>query len=252
MRHGIKAALTGLFLVFLLGSAQAGTGVDPRAEGLLRAMSAHVQSLAAFSVTEFSLVDRVFPNGQKVAFSHTTAIKAQRPDKLRAEATGDDVAATFVLNGPTFQVYDAKTKAYVALDVPPRLDAALEQAMVRLNLVGPMIDFLAADPYKSIMEKVLEVVYVGQSTVGGTPCHHLAFRQLTQDFELWIDAGKTPWPLRLAITDKTRHGDPRVLVEYRDWKPSSGFAAKTFAFTPPAEAVRTKVAPQPATPGQKP
>lgn len=250
MRRFLQVATASLFLVLLAAKAQA--GIDPQAESLLRAMAGHMQSLAAFSVTETSLVDRVFPNGQKVAYFHTTAIKAQRPDKLRAEASGDDVAATFLMNGPTFQVFDAKTKAYVAMDVPPRLDAALEQAMVKLRLVGPLIDFLAADPYKSMMEKVLEAVYVGPSEVGGKACHHLAFRQLTQDYELWIDAGKTPWPLRLAITDKTRHGDPRVLVEYRDWKPTSGFAAKTFDFTPPADAVRTKVAPLPAPAGQKP
>lgn len=252
MRKFFQVAAAWLFCVFLIGQAQAGTGIDPQAEALLRAMSGHMQSLAAFSVTETSLVDRVFPNGQKVAYFHKTAIKAERPDKLRAEATGDDVAATFVVNGPTFQVFDARTKAYVALDVPPRLEAALEHAMAKLRLVGPMIDFLAADPYKSMMERVLEVVYVGVSDVGGKPCHHLAFRQLTQDYELWIDAGKTPWPLRLAVTDKTRHGDPRTIVEYRDWKPASGFAGKTFDFTAPPDAVRTKVASQPAPAGRKP
>ena len=252
MRHGIKAALTGLFLVFLLGSAQAGTGVDPRAEGLLRAMSAHVQSLAAFSVTETSLVDRVFPNGQKVAFFHKTTIKAERPDKLRAEAAGDDVSGLWLVNGPNLTLYDAKTKAYVALDVPPRLDQALGQALAKLRLVGPMVDFLADDPYKSIMDGVLEAVYVGQSEVGGKPCHHLAFRQLTRDFELWIDAGKTPWPLRLAVTDKTLHGDPRTLVEYADWKAVSGFSAKTFAWTPPKDANRIAVAPQKPAPAAKP
>ncbi|MHC1790596.1 DUF2092 domain-containing protein [Solidesulfovibrio sp.] len=246
------AAVAGFLCAVLIGQARAGAGIDPKAESLLRAMAGHMQSLAAFSVTEASLVDRVFPNGQKVAYFHKTAIKAERPDKLRAEAVGDDVAATFVLHGPTLQVFDAKTKAYVALDVPPRLEAALEQAMTQLRLVGPMIDFLAADPYASMMEKVLEAVYVGPSEVGGRPCHHLALRQLTQDYELWIDAGKTPWPLRLAVTDKTRHGDPRILVEYQDWKPVSGFPAKAFAFTPPAGAVRTKVAPQPATAGRKP
>lgn len=252
MRRFFQAAAAGLLGLFLIGVAQAGTGIDPKAESLLRAMAGHMQSLTAFSVTETSLVDRVFPNGQKVAYFHKTAIKAERPDKLRAESTGDDVAATFLLNGPALQVFDAKTKAYVALDVPPRLEAALEQAMTRLRLVGPMIDFLAADPYKSMLEKVLEVVYVGPSEVGGKPCHHLAFRQLTQDYELWIDAGKTPWPLRLAVTDKTRHGDPRTIVEYQDWKPVSGFPPKTFVFSPPADAVRTKVAPLPATAGQKP
>jgi hypothetical protein len=251
MRKVFQLAATIAFCLMLIGQAQAGPGIDPRAESLLRAMSAHLQSLTAFSVTEASLVDRVFPNGQKAAYFHKTAIKAERPDKLRAEAVGDDVAATFVVNGPTFQVFDAKTKAYVALDVPPRLEAALDTAMAQLRLVGPMIDFLAADPYASMMEKVLEAVYVGPSEVDGKPCHHLAFRQLTQDYELWIDAGKTPWPLRLAVTDKTRHGDPRVLVEYRDWKPASGFAAKTFAFSPPPDAVRTKLAPQPAPTGRK-
>ena len=95
-------------------------------EALLRAMTDNLQSLAAFSVTESSLVDRVFPNGQKVAFFHKTAVKAQRPDKLRAEATGDDVSGTWLVNGPEMQVYDARTKTYVSLDVPPRLEQALD------------------------------------------------------------------------------------------------------------------------------
>jgi hypothetical protein len=252
MRKVFTAAMAGLVCLFLLGQARAETGIDPRADSLLRAMAGHLQSLHAFSVTEASLVDRVFPNGQKVAFFHKTAIKAERPDKLRAEAVGDDVSGTWIINGPKLQVFDARSKTFVALDVPPRLEAALEQAMVRLRLVGPMIDFLAADPYKSMMEKVLEVVYVGPSEVDGKPCHHLALRQLTQDYELWIDAGKLPWPLRLAVTDKTRHGDPRLLVEYRDWKATSGFAGKTFEFTPPKDAVQATVASPPASAGQKP
>ncbi|MEA4856077.1 DUF2092 domain-containing protein [Solidesulfovibrio sp.] len=247
--RSLAAAMAVLCLTLLAAPAQAGTAIDPKADALLRAMASHLQSLAAFSVTEKSLVDRVFPNGQKVAFAHATAIKVARPDKLRAEAAGDDVAGTWVQNGPVFQVYDAKSKAYVSLDVPPRLEAALDAALARLRLVGPMVDFLAADPSKSMMDGVLEAAYLGPSEVGGRPCHHLALRQLTRDFELWIDAGKAPWPLRLAATDKTLHGDPRTLVEYADWKPASGFAAKTFDFTPPAEAVRAKVVTPPAAAG---
>lgn len=241
-----------LALASLAGQARAGSAIDTKAEAVLRSLSSHMQSLTAFSVTEKSLVDRVFPNGQKVAYFHKTGIKAERPDKLRAEAVGDAVDGTFVVNGPSCQVFDAKTKAYVAIDVPPRLEDALDRAMAQLRLVGPMIDLLASDPYKSITEGVLEGVYIGQSIVADRPCHHLAFRQLTRDYELWIDAGKTPWPLRLAVTDKTLHGDPRTLVEYTDWKPSSGFSPKTFIFAPPADAVRFMVAPQPATTGKKP
>ncbi len=251
-RHVLLVATALLSLALFAGPAGAATPIDPKADALLRAVAAHMQSLTAFSVTEKSLVDRVFPNGQKVAFSHKTAIKVSRPDKLRAEANGDDVSGTWVQNGTAFQVYNANSKAYVALDVPPRLAAALDMAMAQLRLVGPMVDLLADDPYKSMMEGVLEAVYVGQSEVDGKPCHHLALRQLTQDFELWIDAGKTPWPLRLAVTDKTLHGNPRTLVEYTDWKTVSHFPAKTFAFTPPPDAVRVKLAPPAPAAGVKP
>ena len=247
----LAATLALLCLALLCGPAAAQTTIDPKADALLRAMASHLQSLTAFSVTEKSLVDRVFPNGQKVAFAHQTAIKVERPDKLLAVAAGEGAAGTWVQNGPVFQVYDATTKTYVSLDVPPRLETALDQAMTQLRLVGPMVDFLAADPYKSMMEGVLEAVYVGQSDVGGKPCHHIAFRQMTRDYELWIDAGKTPWPLRLAVTDKTLHGDPRTLVEYVDWKPAKGFPAKTFEFTPPSDAVQVKVA-APAAGARKP
>jgi len=251
-RYVLLAATTLLWLALLSGPAGAAPAIDPQADALLHAVAAHMQSLTAFSVTEKSLVDRVFPNGQKVAFSHKTAIKVARPDKLRAEATGDDVSGTWVQNGTTFQVYDATAKTYVAFDVPPRLADALDTAMAQLRLIGPMIDLLAADPYKSMMEGVLEAVYVGKSEVDGKPCHHLAFRQLTKDFELWVDAGKTPWPLRLAVTDKTLHGDPRTLVTYADWKAVTRFPAKTFDFTPPADAVRVKLASPPAAAPAKP
>ena len=251
-RYVLLAATAMLCLALFSGPAGAAPAIDPKADALLHALSAHMQSLTAFSVTEKSLVDRVFPNGQKVAFSHKTAIKVARPDKLRADAVGDDISGIWVQNGTAFQVYDATSKAYVAFDVPPRLAAALDMAMAQLRLVGPMIDLLADDPYKSMMEGVLEAVYVGESEVGGKRCHHLALRQLTRDFELWIDAGKTPWPLRLAVTDKTLHGNPRTLVEYVDWKTTSGFAAKTFEFTPPADAVRVKLASPPAAAPAKP
>ena len=251
-RYVLLAATALLCLALFSGPAGAATAIAPKADALLRALAAHMQSLTAFSVTEKSMVDRVFPNGQKVAFSHKTAIKVARPDKLRADAVGDDISGIWVQNGTTFQVYDATSKAYVAFEVPPRLATALDAAMAQLRLVGPMIDLLADDPYKSMMEGVLEAVYVGESEVGGKRCHHLALRQLTRDFELWIDAGKTPWPLRLAVTDKTLHGNPRTLVEYADWKTTSGFAAKTFEFTPPADAVRVKLASPPAAAPAKP
>lgn len=245
-RHILFVATTMLCLALFSGPAGAATSIDPKADSLLRAVAAQMQSLTAFSVTEKSLVDRVFPNGQKVAFFHKTTIKVARPDKLRAEAVGDAVSGIWVQNGASFQVYDATSKAYIAFDVPPRLASALDTAMAQLRLVGPMIDLLADDPYKSMMDGVLEAVYVGQSEVNGKTCHHLAFRQLTHDFELWVEAGKTPWPLRLAITDKTLHGDPRTLVEYADWKVVTRFPAKTFEFTPPADAVRVKLASPPA------
>ncbi len=251
-RHVLLAATSLLCLALSAGPAWAATAIDPQADALLRAVSTHMQSLTAFSVTEKSLVDRVFPNGQKVAFSHKTVIKVARPDKLRAEAAGDAVSGVWNQDGTAFQVYDATSKAYIAFDVPPHLAAALDAAMAQLRLVGPMVDLLAEDPYKSMTQGVLEAVYVGESEVGGKPCHHLALRQLTRDFELWIDAGKTPWPLRLAVTDKTLHGDPRTLVEYTDWKTTSGFAAKTFAFTPPADAVRVKLVPPSAAAPAKP
>ena len=249
-----KHVLTIIVAVLTLagGQALAGGSIDPKAEATLRAMTAHMQALSAFSVTEASLVDRVFPNGQKVAFFHKTLVKAERPDKLRAEATGDEVSSLWLVDGPSLRVYDAKRNAYVVLDVPPRLEQALEQALAKLRLVGPMVDFLAADPYKSIMDGVLEAVYVGQSEVNGKPCHHLAFRQLTRDFELWVDAGKKPWPLRLVVTDKTLHGDPRTLIDYVDWKPVAAFGAKTFAWTPPKGAQQVMVAPQQAAPAAKP
>ena len=57
------------------------------------------------------------------------------------------------------------------------IEATLDQLFDRYGVSQPLADFLFADPYKVLTERVESGRYVGERKVAGVTCHHLAFRQ---------------------------------------------------------------------------
>jgi hypothetical protein len=75
--------------------------------------------------------------------------------------------------------------------------------------------------------------YIGVVVVNGVECHHLAYRAKEIDWQIWVQTGDKPLPLKYVITSKWMTAAPQFTLRLRDWNIEPKFAADIFTFTPP-------------------
>ena len=127
----------------------------------------------------------------------------------------------------------AEQKTYATEKVAGTIDAMLDELHDKYDTAQPLADFLFADPYKVFTEGMQSGTYVGLDHVGQVMCHHLAFRQRTMDWQIWIDAGEQPLPHKFLITYKRQAGQPQYIALIQHWEVNPKLADELFQFQPP-------------------
>ena len=95
--------------------------------------------------------------------------------------------------------------------------------------------------YAVLTEDATEGVHVGTGIVGGVECDHLAFRNPRVDWQLWVQKGEQPLPLKYVITTKWVTGAPQYTLRIRDWRTDVETKADAFAFNPPPGASKVAI-----------
>jgi hypothetical protein len=80
------------------------------------------------------------------------------------------------------------------------------------------------------MEQVVGGRFLGRETIQGVPANHLAFQGEDVDFQLWIQDGNQPVPLRFVITTKTVKERPQFTVQLSNWNLQPRLTDADFAF----------------------
>lgn len=210
--------------------------IDPEAGVILEAMSDHLRSLAAFTAdydTDHEVIDL---SGQKIQYSASGAIVADRAKGLRLTRKGPFADAEMTFDGKIVSLYGKELNVYATLASPgPTFEGAAEELRAVIGLDVPGADLLAADPYAALTKGATQGVVVGSAFVDGIACDHLAFRNDTVDWQIWISKGVKPLPLKYVITTKWGTGAPQYSLRLKNWKPGAVDTAQ-FTFTPPAGA----------------
>jgi len=231
-RCGTLVALAG----FALAVQAQPAGIAPEAQQLLKASTDFLASQKQFSVETRNTLEVVLKSGQKIEFNHTARMSAQRPNKLRAERTGDLVDQVFYYDGKSLTLHNPKDKAYAQVAAPDTLEAMLEFARTKLDIVAPAGDLLNKNAYDILMDGVTDGFVVGKAVIEGARCDHLAFRAPQVDLQIWIQEGAQPLPRRFIITTRDLPNAPQFAVTVTQWNLKPTFGAQTFTFTPPAGA----------------
>jgi len=229
---------------FTLPSLAQGTGIDATAQRLLKASTDFVASQRSFSADTRNSLEVVLTSGQKIEFNHTASVSVQRPNKLRAERSGDLVDQVFVYNGKTLTLHNPKAKAFAQVDAPGTLEGMLDFARNRLDVVAPAGDLLYKDAYAILMDGVTEGLVIGKAVIEGVRCDHLAFRAPHVDWQIWIQEGAQPLPRRLLITTRDLPNAPQFGVTMTRWKLNPKFAPGTFDFVAPAGSAKVDFLPR--------
>ena len=100
----------------------------------------------------------------------------------------------------------------------------------------PIADLLFSDPYAGLAPGIETGEHLGDATVSGRPCQHLAFTQEHLDWQIWIaeKAGKAV-PLRIVITYKNEPGDPQFMATFFGWDLATAHPDRHFEPAVPAD-----------------
>jgi hypothetical protein len=226
--------------------------LEPRALEVLHAMSWRLANARTMRFTAVATYESPSLLGPALAYTTTSEVFLQRPDKLAVITSGDGPASEFYYDGKTVMAYSPAENLVAVAEAPPTIDAALEAAYRSHATYFPFTDFIVADPYRDMTNGLRHAFYIGQSrVVGGTTTDMVAIADDHIFAQLWIGADDhLPRRLRAVYLD-----DPSRLwhqVDLSDWKLDGRIASGTFTSTRAAAAPRIEFAspapPPPATP----
>src|SRR5499433_2543724 len=209
------------------------SGIDPQAEKLLRRMSDYLAGRQQFSLKAESTLEVVLTSGQKIQFDSPATLIVSRPNKLLAHRKGDIANQEFFYDGKTLTLYNPKENVYATTAAPATIDEMFDFAREKLDVIAPGTDLF----YKNAAEKMLKAFssafVVGPSVVAGTKTTHLAFRAAEVDWQVWIQDGDKPLPLKFILTSKQVKGEPEFTMVIRSWDLAPKVTDQEFVFTPP-------------------
>src|SRR5262245_13456658 len=215
--------------------------VDPRADEILKKMSALLAGAPRFALEAEETLEEVSDNAPRVQLTNVRRIGVERPGRFAADAAGDTLNRAAWYDGKTLTVLDKSRNVYLSVEMPGGIDAALDRIADEYGVVIPLSDLLYADPYATLTEGVAYGEYLGLHQAAGTLCHHLAFSQDAIDWQIWIDAGDQPLPRKLVITYVNEPGTPQYMAVIRRFTLDPKFQDGLFQFHAPEGAQRIDV-----------
>jgi hypothetical protein len=218
-------------------------GIDPQAEKLLKDSLAYLARQKHFSVETRSTIEAVLKTGQKLQFDNTVTLSVQRPNKVRVERKGELVDQVFYYDGKSLTLYNPEQKYYATVDAPGTLEAMMDYARDKLDIIAPAGDLIYSNAYEILMQDATSGFVVGESLIEGARCDHLAFRNPDVDWQIWIQQGKQPLPRKFVITTKDVAGSPEFAIVMTKWNLAPKLSDRTFTFTPPKDAKKVDFLP---------
>jgi hypothetical protein len=217
--------------------------IQPEAMDALEKMGKFLQTLRTFAVSAEISVDEVLISGQKIMTNGTSQLTVQRPNQIHAKIKVDEIDKDlqFFYDGKTFTLYGNKNKYYASLAVPGTIEEMIEVTGGRLGIEIPLEDLFVWGTDKARTGDIQEAFYIASTQIGDVLCDHYAFRQADVDWQIWIEKGDTPLPIKIVITTKLEEGSPQH-VSVLKWNLSPVIEDQLFVFVPPKDSYKIKFA----------
>ncbi len=207
--------------------------IDAEAIRLLRQMGKYLGAAGEFSFRADITDDAVLSNGQKIQNGGIANVEVRRPNRLHVRYSGDERQTQVFYDGKNFTILDMARLVYTKTDVPPTIDAAVDKIFDQYGFSVPIADLVYENPYRILIENVETGFLVGRKSINGRAAFHLAFTQKEVDWQIWIEDGPRPLPLKLLITYKTETGSPQYTAILSSWDFQPRLSEAFAEFYPP-------------------
>jgi hypothetical protein len=247
MMKGISRAAVGA--VVLLVAAVPATvhaqwdGIDPAAVARLESATDFLAAQNRFSVDTESVLEAVLETGQKIEFGFVVSLAVERPDKLRAERHSELVHQVFIYDGASLTLFNPDDGYYATRAAPATIEGMLDFAREKLDIVAPAGDLVYSNAFEILMDDVTTAFIVGDAVVEEVRCDHLAFRNPSTDWQIWIQQGEQPLIRKMVITSADIVGQPEFRIVMTSWDLAPAFPDAYFTFDAPEDAVAIEFLP---------
>ncbi|HKX54098.1 MAG TPA: DUF2092 domain-containing protein [Nitrosospira sp.] len=205
------------------------TESQTQGHAILMRMAEFLAGAQSFSVNIRDGYDAVQKSGQKIEFGDKRKVVLSRPDRLRAEGERSDGTKTqVVFNGKDIVLVDTTHNVYATAPQPGNVDDTIVYFVRDLGIRFPLARMLVSRLPADLENRVQSVDYVEKTSIDGVPCHHLAARSDTVDFQVWVADGDKPLPQRVVITYKKAAGQPQFWAQFSDWDMAPAITDSTF------------------------
>lgn len=248
----LRLALPGIFIAAFLNvpfgphvlaqsTAQANSDdtptIDPAAMDALNKMGAYLRTVKSFQVTSDVTNDDVLDDGQDIQSSSKVDAVIARPDRMRVQITDDNGSRFFFFNGKVFTVFQQASNYYATVPAPATIGELMDVLSDKYGIDLPLRDLYEWGNNDEDIKKIKSAVDIGPTIINGITCEQYAFRQEGIDWQLWIELGDFPLPLKLVIRTLTDDAKPQHSNTIT-WNLAPSFSDDAFTFTPPEGAQR--------------
>jgi hypothetical protein len=215
--------------------------INPAAVKALTDMGVYLRGLEAFQVSVATTDEDVLDDGQKVQYDGRTELLVKRPDRLRASVTNERKDRMFFYDGKNVTLYGKRLNYYASAAAPPTIRELADKLEDDYGMNLPLVDLFrwGAPGYEP--KGFTAALDAGPSSVGGATARHYLFRQAGLDWQVWIQSGQYPLPLKLVITTTTDDARPQHTAVYT-WNLAPSYNDAAFVFDPPAGSGRIVLA----------
>jgi hypothetical protein len=183
--------------------------------------------------------DVMQPDGAMLEFGGSRVVTMRRPDRLLLESTDrNGETKTLTFDGETISVDLPAHGAYVAVERPGTLYAALDYLVEELGVPAPLEDLVGENFAARVRPDIESAYFVDRVDIGARRCDQLIYRLPEVDVQLWIEAGERPLLCRLSITHLRQPGHPQFRAVFADWKLNVDAQDAIFSHEPPTGARR--------------
>ncbi len=221
----------------------AAPAIDPEAMEALNKMGAFLRGLKSFRVIGDVTNDDVLQDGQIIQNATKVDLLAAKPNRMRVEVTSDEKHRLFLYDGKNFTVWGKLVNYYATVPAPPTIRELFTDLDEKYGIELPLVDLFKWGTDDADIKKITSATDIGPTTIEGVTCEQYAFRQEGLDWQIWIQLGDYPLPLKFVIRTLSDEARPQH-SDTLTWNLAPSFNDAAFVFDPPPDAQRILLAEQ--------
>lgn len=239
--------IAGAAMIAALAAGSAGTAaaqaadttkdIDPAAIAALEKMGAYLRTLTAIQVKADVSTQEVTEDGRLITSTSQAMLLAKKPNRMLVEVTSEKAPRNFYYDGKTFTLWAPRKKYYATANAPGTIAQLVDTLEDRFAIDVPFVDLFRWGNDESMIKAITVADDVGPANVNGITCEQYSFRQAGLDWQVWIQNGQYPLPLKVVLTTTTDEARPQHVSTYT-WNLAPSFDDKAFAFAPPKDATK--------------